>query len=80
MSTPIEFDDDDDIIDVTPDQPRRKRRWWPWILLAVLAVLFIGSRALSIYVSALWFGSLGYSDVYWYIFKLKLELFLIFLV
>ena len=80
LSTPIEFDDDDDIIDVTPDQPRRKRRWWPWIVLAVLALFFISSRALSIYVSALWFGSLGYSDVYWYVFKLKLELFLIFLV
>ena len=31
-------------------------------------------------MSALWFGSLGYSAVYWYIFKLKLELFLVFLV
>jgi hypothetical protein len=40
--------------------------------------LFLGSRTLSIYLSALWFGSLGYSAVYWYIFKLKLGLFLIF--
>jgi len=31
-------------------------------------------------MSALWFGSLGYSAVYWYIFKLKLELFLVFFV
>ncbi len=33
------------------------------------------SRILSIYLSALWFGSLGYSSVYWYVFKVKLALF-----
>ena len=33
------------------------------------------TRSLSIDVSALWFGSLGYSDVYWYVFKLKAGLF-----
>jgi uncharacterized membrane protein (UPF0182 family) len=31
---------------------------------------------LAIYLSAIWFGSLGYSSVYWYIFKLKLGLFI----
>ena len=41
---------------------------------------FIVLASLSIYVSALWFGSLGYSAVYWYIFKLKLGLFLVFFV
>ena len=78
MSTPIQFDDDDEIIDVEPDRPRRRRRCWLLIVAALVGLFFIGSRALSIYVSALWFGSLGYSAVYWYIFKLKLGLFLVF--
>jgi len=43
-------------------------------------LLFLSSRALSIYISALWFGSLGYASVYWYMFKLKIELFLIFFI
>ena len=79
MSQPNQFDrDDDDVIDVTPDGPRRRRRWWIWIVVAAILFLFLSSRGLSIYMSALWFGSLGYSSVYWYVFKLKLELFLIF--
>src|SRR6185369_3117478 len=38
-------------------------------------LLFSLSRIVSIYISALWFGSLGYSSVYWYVFKAKLALF-----
>src|SRR5207248_6384189 len=80
MSQPIPLDRDGDVIDVGRTKPRR-RRIWRWVLLAAIVILFIaGSRALSIYLSALWFGSLGYSSVYWYIFRLKLELFLIFFV
>ena len=68
-----------EIIDVGRGRPRRKR--WRWfILLGIVGLLFVGSRALSIYISALWFGSLGYSSVYWYMFKLKIELFAIFAV
>jgi uncharacterized protein len=75
MSTPFPFSDRE-IIDVPPPRRRRWRRW----LILVLFLLFIAlSRSLSIYVSALWFGSLGYSAVYWYIFKLKVGLFLVFL-
>ncbi|HXT63633.1 MAG TPA: UPF0182 family protein [Pyrinomonadaceae bacterium] len=80
MSTPLHFDRDDEIIDITPERPRRRRRWWVWIVAALILFLFVGSRGLSIYMSALWFGSLGYSAVYWYIFKIKLELFLLFFV
>ena len=47
----------------------------PLILLFILL-----SRSLSIYVSALWFGSVGYSTVYWYILKIKVALFLIFFI
>ena len=62
-----------EIIDVGP---RKRRRWRIWVLVA-LAVAFLSlSRVLAVYLSALWFGSLGYSSVYWYLFKLKLGLFL----
>ncbi|MGD0509041.1 MAG: UPF0182 family protein, partial [Terriglobales bacterium] len=45
-------------------RPRRRRRFL--IILVVLAVIFFGSRtALSYYVDVLWFGSLGYGDVFW---------------
>src|ERR1043165_1302404 len=40
-----------------------------------MLVFIFFSRILSIYLSALWFGSLGFSSVYWYIFKAKALLF-----
>jgi hypothetical protein len=65
----------DEVIDVGP--PRR-RRWRLWGLI-LLVVLFAGfSRVIAVYLSALWFDSLGLSSVYWYIFKLKFGLFLFF--
>src|SRR5437660_12604217 len=79
MSKPIPFESEGEIIDVGPRRPKRARRWW-WLVLAGAALLFLASRALSIYISALWFGSLGYASVYWYMFRLKIELFLIFFV
>ena len=42
--------------------------------MLALLVLLAASRSLAIYLSAAWFASLGFSDVYWYIFKLKLGL------
>ena len=61
-----------EIIDVGPPKRRRLKIW----LVAAALVLFLAlSRILSIYVSSLWFGSIGYSAVYWYVFKLKLALF-----
>ena len=74
MSQPYSIPDDE-VIDVLPPTKRHWRRW----LLLVLAILVIAAaRGLTIYVSALWFGSLGYSSVYWYIFRSKLMLFGIF--
>ena len=57
------------------DVGRRRRRVKVWIVVAAIVLLISFSRILSIYLSALWFGSLGYSSVYWYIFKAKALLF-----
>lgn len=80
MNKPIPMDDDDNvIIEVKPEkQPPQRRRWRRWALLAVLLLLFAVFRGLSMYISALWFGSLGYSSVYWTIFRYKLLVFLVF--
>src|ERR1700730_17820419 len=77
MAQPASLDSNGGIIDVGHITPRR-RRWGWWILLAIVLLIFAASRGLSIYISALWFGSLGYSAVYWYMFKLKIALFAIF--
>ena len=45
-------------------QPPRRRRLF-FVVLAILAVVIFSSRtALSYYVEALWFGSLGYGEVF----------------
>ncbi len=63
---------DVDVIDVGP---RKRRRLKIWLVVAAFLLLVSVSRILSIYLSALWFESLGYSSVYWYVFKAKLALF-----
>ena len=61
------------MIDVGP--PRRRRRLLLWVVIAAIVFFFSFSRILSVYLSALWFNSLGYSSVYWYVFKTKVALF-----
>src|SRR5215510_729815 len=78
MSQLFSRDPNGEIIDVGEVKPRRRRRWIWLLVIAIVLLLIIVSRGLSIYLSALWFGSLGYSSVYWYMFRLKIELFLIF--
>jgi len=73
MSEPL-AESDHDFIDVGP----RRRRRAPWLIGAAVIVLILLSRSLSIFLSAAWFNSLGFSTVYWYIFKLKTGLFLVF--
>ena len=54
--------------------PRRRGRLL--IILAVLAgVAFGGRTALSYYVDVLWFGSLGYGDVFWKTLSLQWGIF-----
>src|SRR5207302_8537054 len=78
MSQPNPFESEGEIIDVGSRRPRRRR--WLWLLVIAIAVLvLLASRGLSIYLSALWFGSLGYAAVYWYMFRLKIEVVRIFL-
>ncbi len=66
-----------EIIDVGP---RKRRGWKLAFLIAAIVLLFSFSRILSVYLSALWFDSLGYSSVYWYVFKAKVLLFVAFTV
>src|SRR5450755_2416305 len=47
-----------------PRTPRRRRRLFA-ILVVLAAIFFSGRTALSYYVDVLWFGSLGYVDVFW---------------
>ena len=66
---------DSEVIDVSP----KRRRWRPYLLGGIVLLILAFSRILAVYVSALWFGSIGYSQVYWYVFKLKAGLFVAFL-
>jgi uncharacterized membrane protein (UPF0182 family) len=75
----MDDDDDNNVIDISPPTPKRYRKLI-WIVVAALALIFILLRSVSVYVSALWFGSLGYSSVYWYIFRAKIIAFLVFAV
>lgn len=55
-------------------RPRRRRRFF--LIFAVLAgIVFGGRTALSYYVDVLWFGSLGYGDVFWKTLSLQWTIF-----
>jgi uncharacterized membrane protein (UPF0182 family) len=70
-------DPDADIIDYPPRRPTR-RRVGVLLVLLVLAMLLVGGTALSYYVEALWFDSLGYSDVFWKTLTFESAVFTIF--
>ena len=59
---------------IQPPRSRHRRR-----LLLIIAVLigifFFGRAALSYYVDVLWFGSLGYDNVFWKTLSLRWEIF-----
>jgi len=47
------------------NRPTRHRRTLIFVALLVLVVLFSARTIISYYVDSLWFGSLGYTDVFW---------------
>src|ERR1700675_1786169 len=52
-----------DIVD-WQQPPRRHHRLFFLVLVTLAVVIFCSRTALSYYVDALWFGSLGYGDVF----------------
>src|SRR5687768_269986 len=77
MATSAYSDLDDDIIDVSPRKPARRRRR-RWIVLAAFLVLIGLWQAIDLYVDALWYGSLGFGSRFWYALGLGWGLFAIF--
>src|SRR5919205_1291563 len=72
---------DGPIIDVNPPSGRRGRRRRIWLLaVLILLLLFVLGRAGDVYIESLWYGSLGYSAVYWTSFKYGWAVFAIFAV
>lgn len=70
---------DGPIIDIEPPGGGRPRRTRRWVLAGlVVLLLFALGRAGSVYIETLWFGSLGYSSVYWTAFKYGWGVFAVF--
>ena len=64
---------------VRPARPSRRRPGWLLILIAAIAIVLLGAGTwLSYYVDALWFGSLGYGDVFWRTLSIEATVFLAF--
>jgi uncharacterized membrane protein (UPF0182 family) len=73
-------DSNADTIDYPPRLPPARRRGGAALILLVLALLFGCGTALSYYVDALWFASLGYTDVFWKTLNLQSAIFTFFTV
>src|SRR5438045_303893 len=70
-----------EVIDIEPrggTNGRRARRWA--LVLVVVALLVAASRAGSVYLETLWFGSLGYASAYWTAFWYEWSTFAAFVV
>jgi uncharacterized membrane protein (UPF0182 family) len=61
-----------------PREPRPRRRGLLILLGVIGAILFASRNALSYWVDLLWFGSLGYADVFWTTWRLQWAIFAIF--
>ncbi len=59
-------------------RPSRQRRWLLLLFIVLAVVIFGGRTWLSYYVDALWFGSLGYGDVFWKTLSLQGTVFVAF--
>ena len=58
--------------------PRNRRRFLLISFVILLVLLFSGRSSLSYYIDSLWFGSLGYGDVFWTSLRLQSFVFLAF--
>jgi uncharacterized protein len=56
----------------------RRPRWLLVVLAAVVIILLGGGTWLSYYIDALWFGALGYGDVFWKTLSIQSAVFLAF--
>src|SRR5712692_9878983 len=65
-------------IDWPPPRRRPRRRGRLFLVAVILVLLFSGGTALSYYVEALWFDSLGYAAVFWKTLNLQAAIFLSF--
>ncbi len=64
---------------VPPPPPQRRRGRRFFLILAILVgILFVSRAALSYYVDVLWFGSLGYAEVFWKTLSLQWGVFAVF--
>ena len=75
-----EFSDlDAEFIDVTPNQPARSlNRGWLYLLGAMLILGIAFFYGIGVYVEALWFGSLGFSNRFWTAYATSWALFAVF--
>jgi uncharacterized membrane protein (UPF0182 family) len=62
-------------IDWPRTRPPQSRRGFLFILVVLAAIFFGGRAALSYCVDVLWFGSLGYGDVFWKTLSLQWGIF-----
>ena len=68
-----------EVIDIEPRGGPVGRRTRRWVLVLVLVALLVAvSRAGSVYLETLWFGSLGYRAVYWTAFWYEWATFAVF--
>src|SRR6187551_781819 len=72
---PIMNDRPLDTIDFRPRRTRGGRRFVLPFIALVLLLFVAGGAALSYYVEALWFGSLGYGDIFWKTVNVKAAVF-----
>jgi uncharacterized protein len=57
------------------NRPARRARWLWFPIIVILVVLLGGRTWLTYYVDALWFGSLGYGEVFWKTLTIRSEVF-----
>jgi uncharacterized protein len=65
-------------IDWRRTHPPRNRIRFLLVLAVIAGILFGGRTALSYYVDLLWFGSLGYADLFWKTLRLQWGIFAVF--